>query len=723
VNSFDLFDTLCAAPDPAIGAGEQGRHFPIAENLAKVQPGDQIISDYHTPGKAEKIVRETLRLGNPLHVSEDDKHSGKAWKLFRPNHHTGDNQFTDLDSPRRAGITAALTTAAKQTEAESYLAKIGMPSLANLIREARLSSYHPALRPFELLQTQVNFPLLFVASVLLHRIATHHTDAMMSSRDCFLWAKLQEKVRDLAGGGYRVHYFLTSRIARMKASPAYLRYTNALLGAKPLVVDLCGYGRTLPALLGKTQHPDAPIYLLAKYQDPERRTSRVQSFAPGNSWIERANLAQHAMVVDVDDKGKPIFSNPANINWENIEEIKASHESFLHTLSLMQHYDFTHELQAREPVLRTALDFFLQQLNSGTHRKALTFQGDRLLLAEEEPILQELGRLAKAPAPAAQGTTIVTRLHCEMPYFGMLAQSDGLTPAILARLRSDGRASVGSNSERMARDFEIIVGKPCFYLPSVYHMPPTPSRQESKADIDNVACFGRVFCLKNINVQAIAALRFAQARKHRLRFHINDFTQDAEGKAIVASLKMLFEKQPDAELVLHKWYPRDAFLRVLNSMTIGLQVSLTEASNVISLDMAAAGLPVVVSPEIKWATAQSTCYPTDSEAIANTMLHAMAHPELIEENRRNIQAHNDSCFAQWQKFIGAGARVLFLVHNALNTGISTVAANDCAMLKANGIHAEIVRTTFAPDAVKRTIQDKKPTHVISEASFCPLGVL
>jgi hypothetical protein len=55
----------------------------------------------------------------------------------------------------------------------------------------------------------------------------------------------------------------------------------------------------------------------------------------------------------------------------------------------------------------------------------------------------------------------------------------------------------------------------------------------------------------------------------------------------------------------------------------------------------------------------------------------------------------------------------------INTGISTVATNDCAMLKANGVQAEIERTTFAPDAVSKAIQRYRPTHVVSEASWKP----
>jgi hypothetical protein len=45
VNSWDLFDTLAAGRNPEAPAGDQREHLPIAENVAKVEPDDIVISD------------------------------------------------------------------------------------------------------------------------------------------------------------------------------------------------------------------------------------------------------------------------------------------------------------------------------------------------------------------------------------------------------------------------------------------------------------------------------------------------------------------------------------------------------------------------------------------------------------------------------------------------------------------------------------------------------
>jgi hypothetical protein len=744
VKSFDLFDTLVAAPDPAIPAGDQERHFSIAENVAAVQPGDIIISDYYDAKKAAAVLALT-GLTNQLHVSENDKRNGRAWQLFRPELHTGDNLITDRNMPQQVGIQTKLVLQGMQTGVEQHLHQAGFSGLANLIREARLKTWHLTLRAFQDVQTQINFPLLFLLSLLLHREAQTRqtTSLLMSARDSCLWVKMQRKVSSLLNGGYRTHYFYTSRLARTFPSESYLAYTEELLKGRPLVVDLCGYGHTLPKLLEHTS--GSSVILAVKYPHPVSSPASTLLTIKTGSLIERANLARHPMVVDVKPDGSPVYSNPANIAWEDVPQIRVMHEAFDQALQLFEHYDLAKDVQQPTPQIQKTAEWLVNWLSQ--HQKTLMFDND-LMAREEQPILDKLKLASRLPSPKNQDTTsvapsygraqqqascqdtssvvpvvtatVLTRLHCEMPYFGQLAIPDGMTAQVLNRLRTNGNACVGSNSERMARDFEVVAGKPCFYLPSVYPIPSAPARRPGPKETDNVACFGRVFSLKNITVQAIAALRFTKARGTRLRFHVNDFSADANGQQIVNALKLLFDRQPNAELILHKWYPHEAFIQVLSTMTIGLQVSLTEASNVISLDMVAAGLPVVTSPEIKWATEQSTCYPTNSEAIAERMHYAMSHPELIDEHKQNIQAHNDSCFATWQRFIGPNARVLFLVHNALNTGISTVATNDCAMLKANGVQAEIERTNFAPDAVSKAIQRYRPTHVISEASWRPL---
>jgi hypothetical protein len=315
----------------------------------------------------------------------------------------------------------------------------------------------------------------------------------------------------------------------------------------------------------------------------------------------------------------------------------------------------------------------------------------------------------------------VTRLHCELPYFSMVGIADGLTAPILDLLRGNSSAFTASNSERMAKDFSAALGKECKYLPSVYPLGPRRALTVTEG-VDDVVCFGRIFSLKNLAAQAVASIRFAKARGRKLRFHVNDFADHGD-KAVLQILGMLLST-PDTQLVTHGWMTKTALYAFLATMTVGLQVSFSEASNVMTMDYANVGLPMVVSREIKWATPCSVAYPTDTNDIARRMEIALEFPNLVEENRRNLEIRNHEAIGHWKAFLSPHARVLFLYHrtpNGQETGISNAAMNDSAMLRENGYYADAVATDFSPLSVRRALRTAGSyDHVIYEASFTNL---
>jgi len=260
------------------------------------------------------------------------------------------------------------------------------------MREARLTTYDGEFRRHQLLQIEVNFPILLFASVLLHRRVTEWTaatDVLMSSRDCCLWERLQRLVRDALGGVYRTHYFWSGRPARLKASPSYLEYVNRLARERPVFVDLCGWGRSLPILVARTAGPSAPIWLLSKY--PDRTANRTGALVDGpsvrgaSSLIERANLARHAMVIDV-WRGKPVHFNPLGIDWEGVPEIAVMHRAFDAALKLTKRYPVVAEAnRAGDATLEATVDFLFAQVRS--YNAELRFRDD--MMAKEEPAILE----------------------------------------------------------------------------------------------------------------------------------------------------------------------------------------------------------------------------------------------------------------------------------------------------------------------------------------------
>ena len=313
------------------------------------------------------------------------------------------------------------------------------------------------------------------------------------------------------------------------------------------------------------------------------------------------------------------------------------------------------------------------------------------------------------------------RLHCELPFLAQISKGDGMSMETLTIARQSKNVTMAAQSRKMARDMSSLLGREVLHLPSTYAANPSITKRPGGCGYyDDVGCFGAVRLLKNHLAQAVAAIRFSKERNKKLRFHINGEQYTPDGAPVLAALKVLFAATPETELVLHPWMPHEEFLKLLTKMTIGLQVSLTEASNVVTKDMKSVGLPIVVSREIKNVSEQSIAYPTDTAMITERMHYAMAHPELVEVNRRHLAEYNAAFMPLWSKLLKNtfAPRVLFLVQqNPIDTGINTSTSNDAVELKKNGVYTEVVKTGWKLAALRHDIDRVRPTHVVAEAMW------
>ncbi|MGD0220601.1 MAG: hypothetical protein ABSC73_09140, partial [Acidimicrobiales bacterium] len=73
MRTWDLFDTLAAGRVIGPPAGEQEHHFKLAENVARVEKGDLVVSDYYDPKKAMGVLRKVCGLQNELLVTASGK--------------------------------------------------------------------------------------------------------------------------------------------------------------------------------------------------------------------------------------------------------------------------------------------------------------------------------------------------------------------------------------------------------------------------------------------------------------------------------------------------------------------------------------------------------------------------------------------------------------------------------------------------------------------------
>lgn len=247
---------------------ELNQVIPIAENLARVKDGDLLLSDMYLPPGVIRALLEKAGLDRrvSLLVSADGKHSGRIWPgvlaNFAIGRHLGDNPVADVAAPRRCGIVSELSQLAKPSPVETWCLGHGLRGLAELIRAARLRivTSDPLARRLRWVQTQYNFPMLWLASIALHRhaAATGATRLLFSSRDCHLWHALYcAQFPDATA-----EYFFTSRRVRVDPSPAYRDYAGGLLSSGSILIDVCGTGWSSAQLLQTLNLPDRALYFL-----------------------------------------------------------------------------------------------------------------------------------------------------------------------------------------------------------------------------------------------------------------------------------------------------------------------------------------------------------------------------------------------------------------------------------------------------------------------------
>ena len=387
MKSFDCWDTIIARRSIVDIYNEENNLFPITENVAKVQPDDIIVSDFYNAPLLDRIVPQITGLHNKIIVTELGKFQGTIWNTLKNNgysisEHIGDNPYSDVVSPNNNGIKGTLSNPSPFTAIEQEINDCGMKGLARTMRESRLITWHPSLRNLQLIQTQANFPMLFIASILLHR--KNPTRILMSSRDCCLWQHIQKIIRDLCGGKYEIVYFKTSRLSCAHPTPSYIQYVNGLMPAT--LVDIEGSGSSFSCLLNHL-HKDMPIVFIVHVPPPN---SKIQAFVERQGpslHMEFANFDRQAMYIDEINT-----FNPTNIDWSGMKEIEVMHDTFMLACSVVKNYNFVADFGVSDDILYKLLNSCLLKLEQAQETFEFT---QSFFMKENDAIMQKYAELAR----------------------------------------------------------------------------------------------------------------------------------------------------------------------------------------------------------------------------------------------------------------------------------------------------------------------------------------
>jgi hypothetical protein len=244
----------------------------------------------------------------------------------------------------------------------------------------------------------------------------------------------------------------------------------------------------------------------------------------------------------------------------------------------------------------------------------------------------------------------VIRLHSEIPF---LAQ-EGIAMDWLCRYLDYPNVVLGFNSLRTRDDFRLLL-KPKYgedatarviYLPNCYNVLPfqEPAPKPDAGVAIDIGCFGAIRPLKNHLIQAVAAIVFADSRGLKLRFHVNATRVEQKGDPVLNNLKALFAHSQH-ELIQHEWHAHSDFLKVVQTMDLGMQLSFTETFNIVSADLASVGVPTIVSKEIQWVAGfYKVDQPTSLEGIVSKLAFAYdtktGSPPAINHARLRLFAIN-----------------------------------------------------------------------------------
>lgn len=189
----------------------------------------------------------------------------------------------------------------------------------------------------------------------------------------------------------------------------------------------------------------------------------------------------------------------------------------------------------------------------------------------------------------------VIRIHSEIPFIA----NEGIALEWILKYIKYDNVIVSANSKDFIESIEPLINKKLLYLPNYYPINESIEYVTVKTNYDeiNIGLFGAIRPMKNALTQAIGAIIYANENNKILNLHINTERVEQKGENTLKNIRALFENSKH-NLVEHKWLKHDEFLKLISSMDIGLQVSLTETYNIVAADFISQNIPILSSKEI-----------------------------------------------------------------------------------------------------------------------------
>lgn len=242
------------------------------------------------------------------------------------------------------------------------------------------------------------------------------------------------------------------------------------------------------------------------------------------------------------------------------------------------------------------------------------------------------------------------RVHSKIPFIANEGIAIEWLRECITLSKKYSNFHVSANNLNIVRAFKEAYNNDVMYFPNIYCPPRYPGHQHSKDSdkIIDIGCFGAIRPMKNQLIQAMAAIAFANMLGIKLRFHINADRIEQKGDPVLKNLENAFINTPH-ELVKHPWMHHEEFVKLVQKMDLGTQISMSETFNIVAADFVWNNVPVVGSKEIEWL---SCFYKTEMSDIRNIIhrLFIAYHGKTINlqsMNKWKLDTYNEAATCQW----------------------------------------------------------------------------
>ncbi len=247
------------------------------------------------------------------------------------------------------------------------------------------------------------------------------------------------------------------------------------------------------------------------------------------------------------------------------------------------------------------------------------------------------------------------RIHSKIPFLA----NEGMAMQWLKEYHNLSKVykqlHISANSEDIVECFDKAYKIDVDYSPNIYFPPNYNHREECHNEVDKVGhkiidigCFGAIRPMKNHLNQALAAIVFGNKMNSHVHFHVNSDRCEQKGDSVLRNLVYAFKDTPH-KLIYHPWMDHHEFIKVVRSMELGMQVSLSETFNIVAADFVWNNIPLIGSDEIAWLDRRYKADPNSLESMVDKLHFAylgMKHG-VQKVNFDNLEKYNRKSVKVW----------------------------------------------------------------------------